>query len=261
MDPWLEGSGLWQGFHNGFIHYVQDALQQTLPASYVATLEMRVYFEPDPDGSRNREQRVPDLEVIRTGAAPGAPAVVGARQGAVLELNPREHREGYLEIHEVPNGRLVTSLELLSPTNKQPGAGRESYLAKQWRLYGQGVHLVELDFLRGGLNTVLAAAERLASLGPFHYLAGIYRAYEPLKYEAIPWAVRDPFPTIPVPLDEGVPEVALNLGEVFRRTWATGAFHRLLPYESEPRPPLAPGDAEWADGLLRAAGLRGEPNA
>jgi hypothetical protein len=259
MDPWLENTDLWQGFHNGFVHYVQDELQERLPANYVATLEMRVYFEPDADGGRQREQRVPDLEVVRTGPSP-AVARSGRegslRRGAVLELNPQEYREGFISLREVPSGRLVTSIELLSPTNKEPSVGREEYLAKQWRLFGMGVNLIEMDLLRGGMNTVLASAERLASLGEFHYLAGVFRAFEPLKYEALTWSVRESLPSIPVPLDEGVDEIPLDLARVFSRTYRTGGFRRILNYGADPRPPLAPEDAAWADALLRAAGLR-----
>ena len=50
MDPYLENTDFWQGFHNGFMHYAQEMLQPRLPKGYNATLEMRVYFEPDPSG-------------------------------------------------------------------------------------------------------------------------------------------------------------------------------------------------------------------
>ena len=73
------------------------------------------------------------------------------------------------------------------------------------------------------------------------------------------WTVRDPFPGVPVPLDEGVEEVSLDLGRVFDRTFATAAFQRLLNYAGEPDPPLAAEDAAWAEELLRDAGHRNPP--
>lgn len=259
MDPYLENTDFWPGFHNGFMHYAQEDLQPRLPPGYVATLEMRVYFEPDPESQFRRLQRVPDLEVVRTvprGSFPEqqrAPAT-----GTVLEINPVQVEEAYLMIRELPGGRVVTSIEMLSPSNKASGAARDEYLSKQWNLYGAGANLVELDLLRGGMNTVLASSARLATLPPFHYLAGVYRASEPLKYEVFPWTVRDPMPVIPLPLDPGVPELAFDLGAVFTRTFDTGAFRRLLRYREEPRPPLEGGDTGWAEDVLRQAGPKGD---
>src|SRR5438876_318653 len=70
MDPYLENTDFWEGFHNGFMHYVQEDLQPRLPEDYVATLEMRTYFEPEDESRESRAQRIPDPEVVRTGPAP-----------------------------------------------------------------------------------------------------------------------------------------------------------------------------------------------
>jgi hypothetical protein len=48
---------------------------------------------------------------------------------------------------------------------------------------------------------------------------------------------------------------------VFDTTYQYGAMERLLEYQSEPTPPLAPEDAAWSDALLRDAGLRGSAGA
>jgi hypothetical protein len=255
VDPYLEGTHFWEGFHNGFLHYVQEDLQPRLPGNYVATLEMRIYFQPE---GEPRAPRVPDLEVVRTGPARPLRSPAGAAQhrGTLLELDPVERREAYVSLREIPSGRLVTSIEMLSPANKAAGVGRTTYLAKQWQLYGQGVNLVELDFLRGGKPTLLVSGARLSGLEPYDYLAGVFRAFEPLKYEALTWTLRDPLPIVPIPLDDGVAEVDVDLGRTFERTFVTGAFRRLLRYSEEPDPPLAPEDAAWSDELLRTAGCR-----
>ena len=57
--------------------------------------------------------------------------------------------EIFLEILKLPDQRVVTIVELLSPSNKA-GAGRRDYLAKRHGLTVPNVHLVELDFLIGG---------------------------------------------------------------------------------------------------------------
>jgi hypothetical protein len=50
--------------------------------------------------------------------------------------------------------RLVTAIEVLSPTNKAQGEhGRDLYIRKQQEILGGKVHLVEIDLLRGGQHT------------------------------------------------------------------------------------------------------------
>src|SRR4051794_32030964 len=44
---------------------------------------------------------------------------------------------------------LVTSIEILSRSNKQGGEGREEYRKKQRELRERGVNLIEIDLLRG----------------------------------------------------------------------------------------------------------------
>src|SRR5437588_6626906 len=92
MDPYLENTDFWEGFHNGFMHYVQEELQPRLPAPYVATLEMRIYFQPEGETRVTPTRRM---------------------QGTVLDLDPVEIREAFVSLREIPSGRLVSSLEML----------------------------------------------------------------------------------------------------------------------------------------------------
>ncbi len=69
-----------------------------------------------------------------------------------------EFRETFLEIRELkPQQRLVTSIEVLSPSNKrQDTPGWAQYLRKrQAHLAGQA-NLVEIDLLRGGQRMPMA---------------------------------------------------------------------------------------------------------
>ena len=58
--------------------------------------------------------------------------------------------EGYIEIRERGGGRVITVIEFLSLSNKQPGEGQESYRRKQAELREARISLVEIDLLRGG---------------------------------------------------------------------------------------------------------------
>jgi hypothetical protein len=138
MDPYLEHPETFPGLHDDLISQMKGALQQRLPEPYYATSQGRVwiemshrYVEPDVDVLRPREGSQPEHR--SNGPAVLAPPT--ARGRSVLVRVPHdEHRENFLDIYaQQDNGdRLVTTVEVLSPSNKTPGEhGRELYLRKQ----------------------------------------------------------------------------------------------------------------------------------
>ncbi len=75
--------------------------------------------------------------------------------GYVARMRERtyvEHQEIFLEIRELdPQRRLVTGIEVLSPTNKRAGsAGWLEYDRKRQVFLEGHANLVEIDLLRGG---------------------------------------------------------------------------------------------------------------
>jgi hypothetical protein len=260
MDPYLESGDLWQGFHNRFMTYACDALQPRLPAGYIATLEMRIFVgrgEPE-DGAG---ERIPDVEVLRTGRHAGGAAVAepGAPVGLAgywIEDLPVERREAYVNIRALEGSRLVTSIELLSPSNKRSGQGRREYVRKQEEMQDAGVSLVEIDLLRGGQHTVAVPEGLLAGLPPYDYLACVWRAYRPWGFQVLPWALREPLPEVPIPLAAEDEEPRLDLQALLEECYEKGRYRELLSYRGEPSPALRSDDAAWARELLKTAGLR-----
>jgi hypothetical protein len=259
MDPYLEGSAYWQGFHNSLMTYVRDALQPRLPDNYVATLEVRIYVDP---GSADDPlvQRVPDVELLRTGPGARRGEPEGARQrqpelrGYWIEDAPAELRESFVDIRTAPGEELVTSIELLSPANKRPGVGREAYLKKQSEVIHGEANLVEIDLLREGTHTVAVRRDLLAPIPRYDYLLCVFRAARPWGYQVIPWSVREALPLTPVPLKSEDGELELDLQALFTQAHQNGAFHRLLRYEGEPVPPFRQEDLGWARELLERDG-------
>jgi hypothetical protein len=176
--------------------------------------------------------------------------------GYRLEIDPLEVREVYLVIRDISAGELVTSIELLSPSNKVPGDGSLEYQSKRNSLRRARCNLVEIDLLRAGGHTVLAPEADLAPLSPFHYLASIYRAGDDRSVQIFTWSIRDRLPTLPIPLAREDDEIRLELQPIFEAAYERGSFWRLLNYRGEPAPPLATDDRGWAEGLLLEAGLR-----
>ena len=68
-----------------------------------------------------------------------------------VEVPVTEHvDEWYLEVREATRGKLVTVIEVLSPTNKLRQPGRKQYLRKRDKIFDSRTSLVEIDLLRAG---------------------------------------------------------------------------------------------------------------
>jgi hypothetical protein len=173
-------------------------------------------------------------------------------------VETEERHEAYLEIVNLQDGqRVVTTIELLSPTNKNTrDAGHRVYREKQARLLASTTHLIEIDLLRAGTHTVAVPLSAFTPEQTWDYLVCLHRAETDDDYEVWPATVRDPLPLIKVPLDEGVPETPLALQAVFDRNYDEGAYGYQIDYTRDPVPPLREEDAIWADALLREKGLR-----
>ena len=140
MDPYLEEPRIWSGVHASFIVYLRDHLQPSLRPRYVAALEERVYVE-----GPNREI-IPDVWLRKTQRDSGRTSVALAEDDApiLVEAEPLEVHEPYITILDRQSGqRVVAVIEVLSPTNKYAGPGRESYLAKQREVLDSDAHLIE----------------------------------------------------------------------------------------------------------------------
>src|SRR5437868_6265649 len=180
MDPYLEDPAVWQGVHNTFITYLWAALNAALPPQYAAQVEER-YYVVHPD-----RQIIPDLTVRRwqpvtsTPPAEGSVAVAPAiaiDPPLVLKTLPFEVKETYINIVTLKErSRIVTTIEILSPTNKALGTeGWRLYKQKQEEVLASQTHLIEIDLLRQGEHTVAAPKAPLLREGHWDYIVSLHR--------------------------------------------------------------------------------------
>lgn len=148
-------------------------------------------------------------------------------------------RLSFLEIRDRQTMRIVTVIELLSPSNKQPGPDREQYVAKRSELLRSSVHFVELDLLRGGPRMPME------DLPECDYYALVGRVDERPRAGVWPFQLHDPLPVIPVPLVAPHPDARLDLKQVLDRIYDAAGYEDYI-YDREPRPPLVREDANWA---------------
>ncbi len=259
MNPYLEHPARWPSIHQGLITYTREILNQILPSGYAAEMGERLYVvQPD----RNIYPDVAVLQHPTPGTRPSGGVAVAPRNAAeapwVLTVDPIEMREVYIEVVRIGQpARIVTVVEVLSPSNKASGSpGRELYLTKQQETLEAGVNLLEIDLLRSGAHTVAAPYEALCRKGTWDYLACLHRGTDRLRWEVWPISLRQPLPTVLVPLGPGDPDVELDLQAVFNRSWETSSHARFLDYNTDPVPPLAVEDQAWADELLREQSLK-----
>jgi len=150
--------------------------------------------------------------------------------------------------------RLVTSVEVLSPSNKTVGnPGREQYINKQREVLGGEVNLVEIDLLRGGTHTTAVPHEEaVAKGGPFDYHVSVHRFDRPNDSFVYPSRLENPLPLLEIPLLPADPDVTLDLQMVFDQAYAAGPYRREVNYgEDAIVPPLRPSQTKWAASLVK----------
>lgn len=196
-----------------------------------------------------------DLAVAQpTGDAPPSWEPRAARDAMLVTVElpmPDEVRETYLEIRSVAEDRVVTVLEVLSPSNKRPGEGREQYLRKRLSVVGTLTHLVEIDLLRGGQPMPMSGYQ-----GTSDYRIVVSRAERRPRADLLAWSLRQPIPVFYLPLQPGDSEPEVDLNRLLHALYDRAGYDLRIPYADEPEPPLVGDDLGWADALLREAGLR-----
>jgi hypothetical protein len=104
MDPYLEAPDVWADFQDRFAGQISAELNRALPAPHYARLEMR-----------------PEVGIVEEETVHSEPI-----------------RHAFVEIRD-PSRRhkLITLIEIASPSNKRPGMDRRAYVQKQARGAGQ----------------------------------------------------------------------------------------------------------------------------
>jgi len=260
MNPYMEER--WNDVHSTLLVYARRQLQAQLPEDLVAEVEQTLLVgesEGQPDQAAYRPDvsvREPWEESGGVGVAVAEPIQVA--KPVVAKVPPRPNRRlGIIDTH----GRLITVVEVLSPSNKR-GKGGSDYRYTRDDLMESGVNLVEIDLVReGGLLTelfdgdhvTLYLRDRDGNLPP--HVVSVFRAARPTERELYPISYQKPLPSFAVPLRTGERDVALDLQSILQQCYEDGAFW-MANYRKDPIPKLSPQDANWLDELLKSKGLR-----
>ena len=249
MDPWIEDPGGWRDVHNRLIAYMSDDLNRSLGSQYLARVTERVIVEAPLERPRRIE---PDVSVVprRRNGARGSTALADAP--LVIQVEPTESREWGVEIRDRKGRKLITVIEVLSPTNKdERGSGRADYQRKQREVLESDVNLVEIDLLRAGMWTVAVPEDYARDAAAFHYIVSMSRAVDRRKFEVHPILLGDRLPRVAIPLRGGDPDVSVDLQALFEQCYDNGQYGSEIDYGKPPNPPLTRAQATWARRILR----------
>ncbi|MCB1098215.1 MAG: DUF4058 family protein [Verrucomicrobiae bacterium] len=258
INPFLELQ--WADIRISLIVYISDALSQMLPEDLRSLAEENLSVK----GALQKNYRA-DVAVVESSSdgfpplwqpnAESGMAPVVAAEPEIILVGPETQR--WIEIRDRYE-ELVTVIEVLSPSNKISQAGREQYRAEQQDLLSAGVNLVEIDLIRQGSHVITADESRLRpnESGETRYIICAVRARHPDRHEVYYCPLRDPLPTIRIPLRPFDPDVPLTLQPLIDRTWRTGRCWHLNHRANPPGPDWSESECQWIDEKLIQAGLR-----
>ncbi len=247
MDPFLEGD-LWQEFHSTLAGQIRAQLLPKLAPRYVALLAKRYVIDVGALGLFESQPRsfYPDVHVLREVAPPLETAqggVLVATRPTIELANAAPVPQLSIEIRDIAERRLVTVIEILSPSNKH-GEGAREYARRRYDLLASLTSQLEIDLLRLGQRIELHGAPP-----PAPYYVYLTRSTNTGTVQV--WAVQLPqrLPVVPVPLLD--PDVLLDLQAAVDDCFTLVGYQRLLDYAA-PLPPFDEADRTWVADRLAA---------
>jgi hypothetical protein len=244
MNPYLEQETVWHDFHHTFCALVAEMLAMQVRPNYIVKIDRHMY-------ARQLDAEERPLIVRADGRPRHSGLDAGSRQATATVPGPAFVRLpavdiekiSFLEIRDRETARVVTVIELLSPSNKESGPDREQHLAKRAVLLHSAVHLVEIDLLRGGPRLPIQ------DLPGCDYYALVSRWETRPRADFWPIALRDPLTIIPIPLHAPHADARLDLQQVLHRIYDAAGYEDYI-YRGEPQPRLRREDQEWARQFL-----------
>jgi len=258
MDPYIESRGLWGDFHTKLIGDLERTLAAALPERYFVSTGERSYIVLVGEDGKVAHPFLPDVgirssEPVPVGGQSATATAVAEPQTASTPVQMQafvdEHfRENFIEIYEAePEERLVTCIEVLSPSNKRPNTeGWDIYQRKRNTLLLGAANFVEIDLLRGG--------QRMPMLSRWpnspYYILMCRRRRAPYC-TAWPAYFRERLPVVTVPLDDPDPDIKLDLQPMVEAIYERSRYSRRIDYSRALNPPCAAEESAWLADQLR----------
>jgi hypothetical protein len=192
---------LWPAFHSTHVNHIADFLNQQLPPNYTAYSEQA-------------------LQVGKSGEP------VKRLVGVVIRTVDEDAKLG----------RVVTRIELLSPSNKPGGSDASAYEDKRIETLEDRIPLIEIDYLHETPPVIHNVPDYPNDPGAYPYMMIVSDprpTWDIGKVAVYGFGVDQVLPTIPIPLldDE---KIAFNFNAVYQHTFIARRFHNLIDDAEEP---------------------------
>lgn len=262
MDPYLESSA-WASFHGQFVAELARQLAPKLRPKYLALMGEREAISVAPplgsDDDGDGDVMYPDVAVAEAASDVGGAGAGGG--GAATLVAPVQVRtvvgepvpEWVLEIRDAERRRLVTLIEVLSPSNKR-GDDYAAYVNKRNHALVSPAHLVEIDLLRGGKRVPM-----LDPLPPAPYFVFVSRSRRRPETGVWPVALASRLPEVPIPLLSPDPDARLDLQQAFTNVYDGLGYDLILRQRYAGHLPAnwPEPDLVWIRQTLAEAGVSG----
>jgi hypothetical protein len=220
MDPYLEEEKLWISFHHQLVGCLYQILLPGLVDRYRARIAHRTYTTEFPLFT----------SIIR-----------------------EEHLEEFIEVRQRIDNKLITLVEVVSPTNKLKKEGRLGYHETRKAARSQGASIVEIDLILQGAPMLDYSRD---GLPPWDYAITVTRCTQPERYEIYTTTLQKRLPRFKIPLAPDDRDTVLDLQSTFSRCYDIGNFAAHLDYKKNPPVKLKDDDNRFLDELLKQLKVR-----
>jgi hypothetical protein len=259
MDPYIEDNEVWPDFHHSLAEEIKGRLNEQIGPKYYAAVQVRTVIQEV--GISAISPMYPDVGVLeKRKPMPGGTGVAvqpaATRYQAPIQRKTAvqtQFRLRAVQVFMTKTAELVTTIEILSPYNKQPGDGLREYRQKRQRILQSAVHLVEIDLLRGGQRPGPEVAYPPLDTD---YVLLVNRTMEDEERVSDIWpvALNESLPVLPVPLLEPDLDVLLDLTAVVQAVYTRSGYDWRIDYTLPvPPPELRPGIADWVQSVHKAS--------
>lgn len=256
MDPYLEDTHIWSGFHHSLAEEIKAALNANIGPKYYADVDVHTVFEEV--GIATAKTVYPDVGVFEP-TTPGARMVApgAALTMTTMTIPPAPMQRLVLSaqiklrsvrVFVTETDELVTSVEILSPYNKR-GDGLAEYRRKRSKILNSPVHLVEIDLLRGGQRPGSEVNDPTLKDTDYILLVNRSREHDSQRISEIwPVALNEPLPVIPAPLLYPDPDAPLDLNSITQAVFKRAGYTWRIDYQQPvPPPKLRPTMVAWLE--------------
>ena len=220
MDPYLEDEKLWPAFQHQLVGCLYQILLPGLIDRYRARVGQRHY---------------------------------ATEQALFTSVVREDHVEEYIEIRQRSDGRLITLVDVVSPTNKTTVEGRNAYLKKRSEVKATNTNLVEIDLVMQGQPMLDYSREGLPD---WDHAVTVTRSTQPERYEIYTATLQKRLPRFRLPLAADDRDTVLDLQAAFTRCYDQGGFAAKIDYKRDPVTRLTDENRKWIGEVLKQHKLR-----